>query len=98
MGASRLVTANVTGADSWSPPVVARIGAVYVRAGGTYLGLVTVQRSHDDGATWDTVPNILIPPGAASRHFENAVHGAWYRAGFAAGATTTGTAELELAQ
>ena len=96
MAASRLVTADVTGADLWSPPVVARIGAVYVRVGGTYTGLVKVQRSHDDGANWETVT--VIPPGAASRHVENAVHGAWYRAGFAAGATTTGTANVELAQ
>ncbi len=95
MGASRRVTASVGAADTWSGPLVARIGSVYVRAGGAFLDYVTVQRSHDDGATWEAVTH--LPPGAAPRNIHNAVQGAWFRAGFGT-YYASGDADIGLAQ
>ena len=95
--ADRLVKTTVSGADTWSNPIVARAGLLYVEAGGTYEGLVTIQRSHDNGATWKNVRSDR-PPGAGPIHVENAAEHAWYRAGFTATGYRSGSADIEMAQ
>ena len=68
---------------------------VYAAVSGTYTGLVTVQRSHDDGVTWVGTGEFL-PSGGAPRFVENYVDRAWFRAVTMAG--FTGTVDIELAQ
>lgn len=99
--ASRITRVSLSAAaDTWSAVFTAKIGHVFVKRGGTFPrtfpGVMTLQRSHDNGATWDDVDG--IPPGAGPRHVQNVVTGAWYRCGIAAGAYTSGTLEIEMAQ
>ena len=64
---------------------------------GTFTGLVTVQRSHDNGLTWHSAGTVL-PAGAGPAFVRNAVNGAWYRAGFTATGFGGGSVNVELAQ
>ena len=98
MAATRLIRAALGSGPEWSDPLVARGDRpVYVNVSGAFVGKVTLQRSHDDGATWADVRVYL--PGWAPGHVDNAVEGAWYRLGFASAADyTSGTAETEMAQ
>ena len=94
--ASRLSRATLSAASTWSSPLTARPGGVYVEVTGTFERYVTIQRSHDDGASWKFVG--IYPAGGAPRHIENVVDRAWYRAGFTAAGYASGTATVELAQ
>ena len=95
--ASRRTTAALAAGPAWSGNFNAKIGKVYVAAFGTWAGWLTLQRSHDNGSNWSFVAR--IPAGAAPRHVENVVTGAWYRLGFAAADDyTSGTANVEMAQ
>ena len=102
MPASRMARATLDGTGEndtrWVGPVAVRAGLVYVDVRGTYVGRVSVQRSHDDGALWTNAAHPL-PVGGGPWRFENAVQNAWWRVGFAEpGDHVSGTAEAEIAQ
>ena len=96
--AARRVTKTLSAADTWTSPLPTQPGGVYLDVTGTFAGWIAVQRSHDNGATWKHVCFVLS--GAAPRHIENVVQGAWYRGGFASTGPgyVSGSATVELAQ
>ena len=88
------VTTATLAADGFGPPAKLR-GNANLWLSGTWAGTVTLQASHDDGATWAPVGTFTTPQRVPI--FEPEA-GVTYRAGFLPGGHTSGTAVVRLSQ
>lgn len=90
---NRTQTASLTAQNTYTTPTEIN-GSFPMRIRGTWVGTITLQRSDDDGVTYDDVETwssnavrIVTEPYAGGAH---------YRIGFKTGDYTSGTAEVRL--
>ena len=86
-----LAHSALAASDSWTP--VALIHGYYnFSVYGTFGGTITLQRSYDKGTTWLDVDTTSVPVEAVLYGPETLM----YRAGFKAGAYSSGTAHVRV--
>lgn len=85
---ANITTASIDAEDTYTDAVVMDYEGLDVSVSGTFVAVVTIQRSFDNGQTWLDIETITAP---MERH-GRACTGAWYRAGVKSGEYVSGTA------
>lgn len=85
-------SATIEAQNTFTNAVVMDYEGLDVSVSGTFVAVVTVQRSFDNGATWLDVETISSP---IERHGKACI-GAWYRAGVKTGDFTSGSVVVRI--
>jgi hypothetical protein len=92
----QVASASLTAANTYTAPLRV-LGEANIWISGTWAGTITLQATHDDGATWIDVPFANYTANTVDMVYEPEV-GVAYRLGFKAGAYTSGTAVVRISQ
>ena len=87
-------SASLTAANTYTAPLRV-LGTANIWISGTWAGTITLQATHDGGATWIDVQ--AYTANAVDARYEPEV-GIAYRLGFKAGEYTSGTAAVRISQ
>ena len=85
-------SASISAEDTYTDSVVMDHEGLDVSVSGTFVAVVTVQRSFDNGSTWLDIEDLAT---ACERHGNGCI-GAWYRAGVKTGDYTSGTVAVRI--
>jgi hypothetical protein len=95
MAIKGVVSATITGEDSFTNQVIFEVGTFSISVYGTFVGAVTLQRTWDEGATWLDVHCFEEPEEAIA---DNSEEQAEWRIGVKTGDYTSGTISVRLSQ